>query len=60
MYMFVLSFLYQAIFLFLLFLDMVMYANELKQKKNKIIPKIKKIPTTSDFRLAFVTNEYNN
>ena len=27
MYMFVLSFLYQAIFLFLLFLDMVMYAS---------------------------------
>ena len=53
MNMFVLNFLSQVIFLFLLFLDMVMYANEVEEK----LPEIKKIATTSDFRLTFVTNE---
>ena len=57
MNMFVLNFLSQVIFLFLLFLDMVMYADEDETNEKEKLPEVKKIATTSDFRLTFVTNE---
>ena len=57
MNMFVLNFLSQVIFLFLLSLDMVIYANEVETKEKENYLRLKKVATTSDYRLTFVTNE---
>ena len=51
----VVNFLFQVIFVFLLFLGLVMYANEVEPKENIKIT-LKKLTTTYPFITGFITS----
>ena len=52
----VVNFLFQVIFVFLLFLGLVMYANEVETKENIKITPPKKLTTTYPFITGFITS----